>query len=432
MIRRGLLAIGGVAVSVASFGFLTRRANQRLLSAPRVAPSEAGLRPALDALGGEVVRFRSRDGLRLGARWLEAERGDAGWVVDPHEAILLLHGWSGSIVPDLVEYGPFLRRTAGVLGLDFRGHGESEDSPTTFGLREVDDVAGALAWLGERGISRVALFGTSMGGIVAIASVAVLGDGSLASADADPAAPAHVAPAARPAIVAVVADSVAPELALAIGSRIGGPRPRMLADRLLDGIARSLGGDPRETEPIRVVGLLEGTPLLLISGERDATVPVADARRLAAAAPTGTDHWVVPGAAHGRAHETDPAEYASQTTRHLRDAFVGARGAGPIIAPPALASGGRLDEFRGGLMAAKILVVDDDPNVQRLLQYTLKQEGYDVVVASDGVEGFRLYGVESPDLILLDVHAAQARRLPGRREDPGRRGRIRGTSRSSC
>src|SRR5213595_1871117 len=54
-------------------------------------------------------------------------------------------------------------------------------------------------------------------------------------------------------------------------------------------------------------------------------------------------------------------------------------------------------------MAAKILVVDDDPNVQRLLQYTLKQEGYDVVVASDGSEGFRLWGAEAPDLIRLDV-----------------------------
>jgi pilus assembly protein CpaE len=54
-------------------------------------------------------------------------------------------------------------------------------------------------------------------------------------------------------------------------------------------------------------------------------------------------------------------------------------------------------------MAAKILVVDDDPNVQRLLQYTLKQEGYDVVIASDGAEGFRLWGAEIPDLILLDV-----------------------------
>jgi pilus assembly protein CpaE len=54
-------------------------------------------------------------------------------------------------------------------------------------------------------------------------------------------------------------------------------------------------------------------------------------------------------------------------------------------------------------MAAKILVVDDDPNVQRLLQYTLKQEGYDVVIAADGAEGFRLWGAEAPDLILLDV-----------------------------
>jgi pilus assembly protein CpaE len=51
----------------------------------------------------------------------------------------------------------------------------------------------------------------------------------------------------------------------------------------------------------------------------------------------------------------------------------------------------------------KILIVDDDPNVQRLLQYTLKQEGYDVFVAGDGAEGFRLWGTESPDLILLDV-----------------------------
>ncbi len=54
-------------------------------------------------------------------------------------------------------------------------------------------------------------------------------------------------------------------------------------------------------------------------------------------------------------------------------------------------------------MAAKILVVDDDPNVQRLLQYTLKQEGYEVLSAVDGAEGFRLWASELPDLILLDV-----------------------------
>ncbi len=58
-------------------------------------------------------------------------------------------------------------------------------------------------------------------------------------------------------------------------------------------------------------------------------------------------------------------------------------------------------------MAAKILVVDDDPNVQRLLQYTLKQEGYDVIAAADGVEGLRLWTDERPALVLLDVMLPQ-------------------------
>src|SRR3989304_2334065 len=50
-----------------------------------------------------------------------------------------------------------------------------------------------------------------------------------------------------------------------------------------------------------------------------------------------------------------------------------------------------------------ILVAEDDANVQRLLRVTLKQEGYEVVVAGDGAEGLRLWETESPALILLDV-----------------------------
>ncbi|MBA2719743.1 MAG: alpha/beta fold hydrolase, partial [Chloroflexi bacterium] len=183
------------------------RAAGKLLDAPRVRPQEEGLKPALDALGGEVVRLRSRDGLKLSGRWLPAEvgpvAGDPGppWQPDSYEAILLLHGWTGSVAPDLVELGPTLRRTAGVLGLDFRGHGGSDDAPTTFGLHEVEDVAGALAWLGERGIRRVALAGSSMGGIVAIAAIVVLGDGTLGQADLDPTAPAAEVVAPRPRLV---------------------------------------------------------------------------------------------------------------------------------------------------------------------------------------------------------------------------------------
>jgi pilus assembly protein CpaE len=54
-------------------------------------------------------------------------------------------------------------------------------------------------------------------------------------------------------------------------------------------------------------------------------------------------------------------------------------------------------------MAAKILVVDDDPAVQRLVGFSLKQEGYDIVVAADGAEALRLWAKEVPGLIILDV-----------------------------
>ena len=54
-------------------------------------------------------------------------------------------------------------------------------------------------------------------------------------------------------------------------------------------------------------------------------------------------------------------------------------------------------------MPGRILIVDDDPNIQRLLTHALKQEGYSVIVAGDGLEGFRLWSLERPDLVLLDV-----------------------------
>jgi pimeloyl-ACP methyl ester carboxylesterase len=334
VIRRLLFAAGAILLPVASVEVLSRRASRRLLAGPRTTPDEAGLGLSLDALGGEVVRIRARDGLRLSGRWLAAEADEPAWTPDPHEAIVLLHGWSGSIVPHLVEYGPFLRRTAGVLGLDFRGHGDSDDSPTTFGLREVDDIAGALSWLGERGIERVALVGMSMGAICAIAAVAVLGDGSLAGTDVDPAAPAHVAAPRRPRIVAVVGDSVAPELASVAVPLIPGPRPRLVANRLFDAVGRTLGADPRDTEPIRVIGLLEGVDVLLISGDADPIVSVADAQRLAAAAPAGTDLWIVAGAGHRGSHAVDHTGYEARVTARLRAAFGRRREHDPIIGEP--------------------------------------------------------------------------------------------------
>ena len=325
MIRRTVAASAAAAVSIVGLRALGRRAADRLLDAPRVTPSEAAIAGELDALGGEVIRLRSRDGLRLAGRWLPADAGDADWVSDPHEAILVLHGYSGSVAPDFVEYAPFLRGTANVLGIDFRGHGESDAGPSTFGMLETEDIAGALAWLGDRGIRRVALFGTSMGGMAAITAVAVLGDGTLGAADAGPDATRADLDAPRPLIAAVVADSASPEAELAVANRVGTPMRRFLAARAFESAARRLGADPRDTEPIRVIGLLAPVPLLLINGEADTTVSVKDARRLAAAAGPTAELWTVPGADHSRSHAVAAQDYERRVTDHLRMAFRTAR-----------------------------------------------------------------------------------------------------------
>jgi pilus assembly protein CpaE len=55
------------------------------------------------------------------------------------------------------------------------------------------------------------------------------------------------------------------------------------------------------------------------------------------------------------------------------------------------------------MAATKVLVVDDDLNIQRVLVFTLKQEGYEVHVASDGQAGVEMARSIEPDLILMDV-----------------------------
>jgi len=51
----------------------------------------------------------------------------------------------------------------------------------------------------------------------------------------------------------------------------------------------------------------------------------------------------------------------------------------------------------------KILVVDDELDVQSILSFRLEINGYSVIVASDGEEGLEKIKKENPDLVLLDL-----------------------------
>lgn len=52
---------------------------------------------------------------------------------------------------------------------------------------------------------------------------------------------------------------------------------------------------------------------------------------------------------------------------------------------------------------AKILIIEDEKDIVQTLEYNLKKEGYDVIKAFDGIQGLKLVGETSPDIILLDL-----------------------------
>ena len=93
-------------------------------------------------------------------------------------------------------------------------------------------------------------------------------------------------------------------------------------------------------------------------------------------------------------------------------AFDAALRAVPAPAPPAslrerCLPGGEATEVEPpeaeSLPRRRVLVVDDEPNIRRLLEFHLLQAGYAVDTARDGWEALEQVRSRRPDLVLLDV-----------------------------
>lgn len=51
----------------------------------------------------------------------------------------------------------------------------------------------------------------------------------------------------------------------------------------------------------------------------------------------------------------------------------------------------------------RVLIADDEPNIVIPLEYLMKREGYEVLIARDGEQALETIRRERPDLVLLDV-----------------------------
>jgi CheY-like chemotaxis protein len=90
------------------------------------------------------------------------------------------------------------------------------------------------------------------------------------------------------------------------------------------------------------------------------------------------------------------------TGRNSRDR-ASALGAADFLAKPLSSDQLREAVARVVQPPARVLVVDDDPTVRRLVVETLSRDRLDVVEAADGAQGLAAVAEQRPDVIILDL-----------------------------
>lgn len=248
----------------------------------------------------EPHRFTTADGLAL-----------EGWHV-PHPRsgglVLLFHGYADAKAALLPEAKAFHAMGFAAFLVDFRGSGGSMGERTSIGYHEAEDVAAALDFARRlEGRPAHVLFGASMGAAAVLRAAAEKG--------------------ARPR--AVILESPFDRLIHAVTHRFSALGvPAFPAAPLLvfwGGVQQGFPGfrhDPIDYAP-RV-----GAPALLLAGERDERVTLAEARAVFERLPAGKVFVTFPGAGHGSLLKADPFRWRDAVARFLD----GVGGLGPL--PP--------------------------------------------------------------------------------------------------
>jgi dipeptidyl aminopeptidase/acylaminoacyl peptidase len=237
----------------------------------------------------ETVTFQAADGVPI-----------AGWYSPPSpelsgegaHCVILCHGL-GTNRTELQDIALELRRRGyGVLLFDFRGHGESGGSCTTVGLREVNDILGAVEFLCMRpevDLDRIGILGVSMGGAAAIMAAAIC-----------------------PTLRWVVADCPFATLEQALQTAFEAfvRAPGWLFARPVIAFAQLFtGAHVTDVKPVECIGAIAPRPVLLIHGYDDGLVHAANSEQLYRAAGEPKELWLIPECDHVQCRVVAGEEY---------------------------------------------------------------------------------------------------------------------------
>jgi pimeloyl-ACP methyl ester carboxylesterase len=269
----GALVLGLSYVGVACFTAdrLTRASNHPLAVDPY------GLSPDVEAWS-----TRTADGVTLRGWYLPTK--------DRRQLIVLVHGlWSSWL--EMAGLGRDLHRKGfDVLLFDLRGHGQSDPSRVYLGRRERYDIRAVMTWAECAGFEeeRIGWLGYSMGASTLLMEAA-----------------------RNPRIRAAVMDSPYGDLPKLLNSQLTkhSGLPRWFNPGILLAARYCYGVRTDDLVPIRFAKSWGERPLLLIHGECDSIVPVAQAQQLAQAIGGSCLTLTLPGVDHVKAYQSDPEHY---------------------------------------------------------------------------------------------------------------------------
>jgi len=222
-----------------------------------------------------------------------------GWLVRGKPgggAVLLVHSMRSNRL-EMLSRARFLKDQGySVLFIDLQAHGETPGDNITFGLRESENVEASVAYLRTTFPSeRIGAIGASLG-----AATIVLAKRNLK-------------------LDAVILESLHPTIEEAVNNRLKlhfGEHGSILLPLVLWQLSFYLDTAPEQLSPITRINDLN-SPVLFISGTRDAHTTQAETERLYAAARFPKELWIVPGAWHFNMHSYAGREYEQRVSDFL-------------------------------------------------------------------------------------------------------------------
>jgi pimeloyl-ACP methyl ester carboxylesterase len=255
-------------------------------------PPKENHSPAEFDLAFETVRFSTKDHITLRGYWIPCSGST--------RTVILLHGYAGSLDPDM-KYTPHLHSAGfNILLFDFRAHGRSGGKITTMGARERADVKAAVEFTRLRGSTWIGLLGFSMGGRAAILAAPQI-----------------------PEVSAIISDGAPLRLSTAATQDLhlrGLPLPvaAILSRMMLIGASILSDVNLFKIDPIRQAANLQGIPVLFINGEQDLYVTHDEMTKMIHDAGPLASLWSVPEAKHRNIEDTRPEEYLQRVLSFLQ------------------------------------------------------------------------------------------------------------------